>query len=106
MRDLKWTESEKKLARVAFNGCLTAELAELISTFKSKAAAATTADDVWAVEEFLAQRRREIDRKYDFRYSQLISVFGRLVREGRLREAELSGLSADKLAFILRIASF
>ena len=42
MHDLKWTESEKKLARVVFNSCLTAELDELISTFKSKAAAAAT----------------------------------------------------------------
>jgi hypothetical protein len=44
--------------------------------------------------------------KYDYRYSQLISVFGRLIREGRLTEAHLEGLSQDKLEFIRRIAWF
>ena len=105
MHDLKWSESERKQARVAFNACLQAELAEMVNTFKSRAAAATSADEVWAIEEFLTQKRREIDGKYDYRYSQLIIVFGRLVREGRLRGEELQGFSADKQSFILRIAS-
>jgi hypothetical protein len=105
MHDLKWSKSEKKLARNVFNACMQVELAEMVNTFKSRAAAATTADDVWAMEEFLTQKRREIDGKYDFRYSQLLVVFGRLVREGRLREDELHGFSSDKQSFILRIAS-
>ena len=105
MHDLKWSESEKKQARVAFNACLQAELAEMVNTFKSRAAAATSADEVWAIEEFLTQKRREIDGKYDYRYSQLIIVFGRLVREGRLREEELQDFSADKQSYILRISS-
>lgn len=105
MRELTWTQAEKKLSRRAFEVALQAELADVLQDFKARAAAVQTPDDMWPIEHFLSQRRRELDAKYDYRYSQLISVFGRLVREGRLTEAHLAGLSDDKLEFIRRIAS-
>ncbi len=37
--------------------------------------------DLWDLEHYLTQRRKEIDRKYDYRYSQLTQVFGRLFRQ-------------------------
>jgi len=104
MRELKWTEAEKKLSRRAFEVALQAELAEVLQDFKARAAAAQTPEDMWPVEHFLNHRRRELAAKYDYRYSQLISVFGRLIRERRLTEAQLQGLSPDKLEFIRRIA--
>ena len=105
MREMKWTEAEKKLSRRAFEVALRAELAEVLPDFKARASAAQTPGDMWPIEQFLNQRRRELDAKYDYRYSQLISVFGRLIREGRLTEVHLEGLSQDKLEFIRRIAS-
>jgi hypothetical protein len=48
----------------------------------------------------------EIDRKYDYRYSQLTHVFGRLLYEKRLREEELRGLREDKLKPIRSFAKF
>ena len=48
---------------------------------------------------------REIEQKYDYRYSQLILVFGRLVREGRIAEEQLRGLSEEKLSYIRRFVS-
>lgn len=105
MRELRWTEAEKKLSRRAFEAALQAELADVLQDFKARAAAVQTSHDLWPIEHFLSQRRRELDAKYDYRYSQLISVFGRLVRERRLTEAHLEGLSHDKLESIRRIAS-
>jgi hypothetical protein len=105
MRELKWTEAEKKLSRRAFEVALQAELADDLQDFKARAAAVQTPEDMWSIENFLNQRRHELDAKYDYRYSRLISVFGRLIREGRLTEAHLEGLSQDKLEFIRRIAS-
>ena len=105
MHDLKWSESEKKLSRRLFDDALAAELAEILAEFKSKAAAAATTEEMWAIQDCLAQQQREIDGKYDYRYSQLLSVFGRLVREGRLRAEQLRGLSEDKLSYIERIAA-
>ena len=46
MYDLKWSDSEKKLARRAFEAALTHELAELMAEFKAKAAAAAEPDDM------------------------------------------------------------
>jgi hypothetical protein len=85
----------RKVSRRAFDVALQAGLAEVLRDFKARAAAALTPGDMWPVEHFLNQRRRELDAKYDYRYSQLISVFGRLIGEGRLTEAQLLGLSQD-----------
>jgi hypothetical protein len=60
--DLKWSESEKKLARRVFEAALTAELAEVMAEFKAQAAAAAEPDDMWSIQEHLYRKRREIDR--------------------------------------------
>lgn len=105
MNDLKWSESEKKLARRLFEAALTDELAEVMAEFKTKAAAVAHPNDMWPLQEYLFRKRREVEEKYDYRYSQLLLVFGRLLREGRVHEVQLAGLSEEKLAYIWRIAS-
>ncbi len=105
MHDLKWSASEKVLARRVLDAALAAELAEVLAELKAKAAAAAVAEDVWAIEGFLRERRRAIDEKYDHRYSVLLFVFGRLLREGRVQEADVVGLSEQNLAHIRQIAS-
>ena len=105
MHDLKWSPLEKKLARQVFEQALDAELEETLADFKARAAVASTPDEMWAVRGFLAERQDEIDEKYDYRYSRLILVFARLVREGRIREEQLDGLSGDKLEIIKGLLS-
>ena len=100
-----WTTSEKKIARRVFERALGAELAEVMNTFKTMAASAALPDDMWSAAAFLANARRSIDRKYDYRYSQLLLVFGQLLREGRITEEELSGLADDKVQAITRVAT-
>ena len=46
------------------------------------------------------------DEKYDYRYSVLILTFARLLREGWLQEAELSGLGPEKIEKIKALAAF
>jgi hypothetical protein len=58
------------------------------------------------LEHYLTERRKEIDRRYDYRYSQLTHVFGRLLYEGRVSEEELRGLCEDKLKSIHSFAEF
>jgi hypothetical protein len=62
--------------------------------------------DAWDLEHYLTERRSEINRKYDYRYSQLTHVFGRLLYEGRVSEEELGGLRDDKLKPIRSFAKF
>ena len=105
MHYLKWSAAEKKLAHRVFEAALTAELAEIMADFKARAAAATEPHEMWAIREHLERKQRAIDRKYDYRYSQLLLVFGQLLREERIQEAQLTGLSEEKLAYIWRSAS-
>ena len=62
--------------------------------------------DLWDLEHYLTQRRKEIDRKYDFRGSRLIDVLGRLLHENRLGEEDLRGLRENKLEPIRSFAKF
>lgn len=105
MHNLKWSASEKKLSRRLFETALEAELSEVMAEFKSKAASLDVPHAMWELEGYLAHKRRAIAEKYDYRYSQLLLVFSRLVREGRLREEQLHGLSEEKLSYIQRILS-
>ena len=101
-----WSKSEKAIARTAFDAALSRELHEVIQKTKQMANAIQESADLWGLEHYLTQRRKEIDRKYDYRYSQLTQVFGRLLYEKRLREEELRGLREDKLKLIGSLANF
>jgi hypothetical protein len=56
--------------------------------------------DLWNLERYLTQRRKDIDRRYDFRASRLTGVLGRLLCERRIAEDDLHSLREDKLAAI------
>ena len=101
-----WSRSEKAIARKAFDAALKRELHEVIQEAKQMANQIEQPSDLWDLEHYLTQRRKEIDRKYDYRYSELTHVFGRLLQEGRLGEEELRGLREDKLESIRSYAKF
>ena len=101
-----WSRSEKIVARAAFDAALKRELQEVMQEAKQMANQLNEPADLWDLEHYLTQRRKEIDRKYDYRYSQLTHVFGKLLHEGRLGEEELRGLREDKLNSIRSAAQF
>jgi len=101
-----WSRSEKATARKAFDAALERELQEVIREAKQKAGQIKKPADLWDLEHYLTQRRKEIDRKYDYRYSQLDLVFGRLLREKWIAEEDLRGLGEDKLRAIRSYAKF
>ena len=99
-----WSRSEKTVARAAFDAALKRELQEVVQEAKQKANQVNEPADLWDLEHYLTQRRKEIDRKYEYKYSQLTHVFGRLLHEQRLSEEELRGLREDKLRLIRSFA--
>ena len=101
-----WSKSEKAIARTAFDAALKRELQEVMRQAKQMANEIKEPTDAWDLEHYLTERRKEINRKYDYRYSQLTHVFGRLLYEGRVSEEELGGLREDKLKPIHSIAKF
>jgi Photoprotection regulator fluorescence recovery protein len=102
---LKWSAAEKVIARKAFNLALERELQAVILEAKSKAAKIQEPPGLWDLEQYLTQRRQEIDRIYDYRYSVLPLVLANLLSNGRLVEDELHGLGEDKLGWIHRCSS-
>ena len=104
--DPTWSRSEKVIARTAFDAAVGRELHEVIQETKKMASQIQQSSDLWDLEHYLTQRRKEIDRKYDYRYSQLTHVFGRLLHEKRLCEEDLRGLREDKLKSIRSLAKF
>ncbi len=102
MQGYSWSPSEKKAARAAFDQALAREM----KTIKEQAVAIVKNmhDDfaIWDLHDYLSKKRREIDSKYDYRYSVLLMVFARLVNEGWLTEDDLWGIGREKLDIIMR----
>lgn len=102
--DLNWSSDEKKVARKAFDNAYQREMEEIKSLFLEKAAKIKSNTDLWAIEDFLNQKRKVVDKKYDYRYSQLIVVFSRLLSEGYLTEEDISELGEEKRELIKKLS--
>jgi hypothetical protein len=104
MRDLHWSHAEKQLARRAFQKALENEKNALILKFKDRAAKIKKIEDLWKLVYWAEQRGKEINEKYDYRYSVLPMVFGRLIREHDIEWQDLAGLGEDKMEFVRAFA--
>jgi hypothetical protein len=100
---LRWSDAEKKIARRAFEKALQLELGDVVQETKRRAEIISSSDDAWDLAVFLTERRKHIDREYDYRYSVLPDVFAGLILKGRLREEDLQGLGQDKVEYVQRL---
>lgn len=100
MSEWSWSKTEKKIARKAFDTAYLREIKQIEEEVKKRVESFKEKNDVWDLHDYLTERRRDIDRKYDYRYSQLIWVFARLMIDGYLKEEDLEGLSEHKLLAI------
>ena len=105
MREFTWSAIEKKAARAAFDLALARELKA--TRQKAEAILRNSSDDqeIWRLHDYLDEKRREIDQKYDYRYSVLMLVFPRLVSEGWLNVDELAGIGTEKVDVINKLIS-
>jgi|SRR5579859_6182108 len=101
-----WSRSEKTIARKAFDAALERELHEVMQETKKMASRIKEPSDLWDLERYLTERRKDIDRKYDTRGSRLKDVLGRLLFENRLGEEDLRGLREEKMKSIRSFAQF
>lgn len=104
MINVKWTKSEKKAARNAFELALQREHTALVDEVRQRSATVKTVDDVWQMQRFITERIRHIEETYDYRYSVLLFVFADLVARGRLSIHELRALSDQKREVIASMA--
>jgi len=101
-----WAPTEKKLARVAFNRAFERHCTAITQEAKRMLETTTAPSEIFRVQEYLTEQRKIVDALYDYRYSRLSAVFGRLLSDGWLREGDLLGLQPEKIAKIKHEASF
>jgi len=65
---------------------------------------AESQDDIWDIHDYLTEQRKLINQKYDCRYSQLMFLFGVLLRDKWLEEKDIAGLAEEKFVEVRRIA--
>jgi len=100
MIDLKWSPSEKKAAHAAFEAALSRERATIRRHVEALLRDTNDGTEIWATRDYLNEKARELEQKYDFRYSVLIGVFARLMAEGWLTLEDLAGLDIAKRELI------
>lgn len=100
MIDLKWSPGEKKAAHVAFESALSRERAAIRRNVETMLRDTNEGTEIWAIRDYLNEKARELDHKYDFRYSVLIGVFARLMAEGWLTLEDLAGMDLAKRELI------
>jgi hypothetical protein len=105
-RNVKWSPGEKAVARKAFEQALQREFEIVMNETRQRAAKIKEPSDMWGLENFLTESRKNIDRDFDYRYSQLIEVFAILIQRGRLTLEELGGLSEEKINQIRSYVEF
>lgn len=105
MREFVWSSAEKKAAHAAFDAALARECGAIRREVEAMLQRSSEPAEIWRVHDYLSEKRREIDYKYDFRYSVLLSVFGRLFAEGWVSEVEIARLTPEKVEQIKRSAS-
>ena len=105
MNNLEWSKAEKQAARRAYDAAYEKECRAIRAKVVQMLEAEDDVRQIWRVHDYLSEQRRETDDKYDYRYSQLIWVFARLLVEGWITEADLSGLREDKVQKIKYLAT-
>jgi hypothetical protein len=104
-QDIKWSKTEKTVARRAFGSAYGRECEAITKHLNGMILDIADPEDIWHLHDFLDKKRKEIDQKYDYRYSVLILVFARLMQEGWLKESDLDGLHEDKAYQIKALAN-
>lgn len=103
--DLKWTQGQKHAARKAFETALERECRAIRAKVVQMLESEQNPREVFRIHDYLSEQRRQVDRKYDFRYSVLIMVFATLLREGWLKEDDLNGIGDEKLQMVRNLAA-
>lgn len=103
---MNWSRTEKAVARKAFDTAYHNECASILMETRKRLACITDPEDVWEINDYLWDKRKEINGKYDYRYSVLLDVLTLLVCEGWVSLDALEGLNEEKQGYIKRILSF
>lgn len=103
MKELRWSKTEKQIAKNAFERAYGRECVDLAKTIRLKAEKIKEPADIWRLRDFLNREVKDIENKYDYRYSVLMLVFARLIKDGWLRVDDLIGLDQEKIDRVIAL---
>lgn len=92
-----WTQTEKKVARRAFDQAFERECGAVKKDVEKMIKNLADPSDIWRIHDYLSECRRRVAAVYKYSYSDLLSVFAILFRDGWLEESDLTGLQQDKI---------
>ena len=104
--EITWSKNEKKIARKAFDLAYSREMEEIRRELKKMINDLKEDKDVWQIEEYLHEKRKDMSFRYDYRYSVLLTTFPILIKRGYLKETDLEGLSEEKILRIRKATEF
>ncbi len=99
-REFTWSKNERHIARKAFDAAYEKELSDIAQEAARRIKSYKTPKDLWALHDYLTNKRIETDNKYDYRYGVIILVFGRLMKDGYISRDDLLGISESKIEAI------
>jgi chromosome segregation ATPase len=105
MKNFDWSNTEKILARQAYDRAYERECTKILEKVQKMLSSMEDPKEIWKIYEYLRKERRDMDFKYDYRYLILTIVLGKLMREGLILDTDIDKLSQDKIDAIKRIAS-
>ena len=101
---MSYTKSEKKVAKELFEIARQRDYKRLQEDIKQYKC--DTPESIWDLRDFLNQKTKEFDNKYDYRYSVLDEVFIGFILEELLMVHELKGLSKERQAYLINTIQF
>ena len=66
MDNKEWSKSEKEVARRAFNLAYTRECKSIEEELRSRVSELQDPKGLWGIHDYLSEKRRDTDRKYDY----------------------------------------
>ena len=99
--EFRWSKTEKKIAKQAFDLAYERKCQKIIEQIKKRKL--SNDKDIWKLGDYIHKKQKEIDRKFDYRYSQLILVFSVFIKENLLSIEDIAGLDEEKIDTINKI---
>jgi len=101
-----WSESEKDIAKQAFEQAYQRTIERLIADLQAKTKNLNSAEAIWQLHDFLSIERHTIEGRFSFRAEGILFVFASFVKDDLLQIDELAGLDAEKLAKVSAMSRF
>ena len=73
--EFKWSKREREIVRKLFDTAYQKEISKIKDEIVKILSRCNEPKDIWKLHDYLSEKRKETDLKFDYRYSVMIRVF-------------------------------